>query len=107
MGILMELRQSRAPLVSRSVMRFSLAQTLLFVAHLAALQLQQLQQEFEQLPRPNLAYPAYYTMPFHAYDEGNLNWQVRFRHKVPPVQGFVCMGRAVRFGGTCLGLATV
>lgn len=54
---------------------------------LSASQLQQLQQEFEQLPRPNLAYPAYYTVPFHAYDEGNLNWQVRYRHSV---QGFVC-----------------
>jgi hypothetical protein len=40
------------------------------------LQLQQLQQEFEQLPHPNMQYPDYYTVPFHAYDEGNLNWQV-------------------------------
>lgn len=42
-------------------------------------QLQQLKQEFEQQPRPNLPYPDYYTVPFHAYDEGNLNWQVRRR----------------------------
>jgi hypothetical protein len=39
-------------------------------------QLQQLKQQFEQQPHPNLAYPSYYTVPFHAYDEGNLNWQV-------------------------------
>lgn len=41
-------------------------------------ELQQLQQEFEQQPRPNLAYPDYYTVPFHAYDEGNLNWQAAY-----------------------------
>jgi hypothetical protein len=41
------------------------------------LQLQQLCQEFSQQPHPNLQYPSYYTVPFHSYDDGNLNWQVR------------------------------
>jgi hypothetical protein len=40
------------------------------------LQLEQLRQEFSQQP-PNLQYPSYYTVPFHSYDDGNLNWQVR------------------------------
>jgi hypothetical protein len=42
------------------------------------LQLQQLCEEFSQQP-PNLQYPSYYTVPFHAYDDGNLCWQV-WRH---------------------------
>ncbi|KAF6254312.1 S-adenosyl-L-methionine-dependent methyltransferase [Scenedesmus sp. NREL 46B-D3] len=40
-------------------------------------ELQQLFQEFSQQPHPNLQYPSYYTMPFHAYEDGNLNWQRR------------------------------
>jgi len=40
------------------------------------LQLQQLCQEFSQQPHPGLQYPSYYTVPFHSYDDGNLNWQV-------------------------------
>lgn len=41
-------------------------------------QLQQLCQQFSQQPQPNLQYPAYYTVPFHSYDDGNLNWQAAF-----------------------------
>jgi hypothetical protein len=53
-----------------------IANNLVLPANVCVLQLQQLQQEFEQLPHPNMQYPDYYTVPFHAYDEGNLNWQV-------------------------------
>lgn len=29
---------------------------------------------FQQVSDDSMTYPAYYTQPFHAYDEGNLNW---------------------------------
>lgn len=32
----------------------------------------------EQLSRPDVEYPSYYIQQFHAYDEGNLNWQAAF-----------------------------
>ncbi|WIA18673.1 hypothetical protein OEZ85_003377 [Tetradesmus obliquus] len=44
----------------------------------AELQLQQLCQEFSQQPHPGLQYPSYYTVPFHAYGEGNLCWQAAY-----------------------------
>jgi SAM-dependent methyltransferase len=31
-----------------------------------------------QITDPNLAYPDYYQVPFHAYDAGNLCWQAAF-----------------------------
>ena len=37
------------------------------------LQLALLCEEFSRQP-PGTSYPDYYTVPFHAYDEGNLNW---------------------------------
>ncbi|MEB3231123.1 MAG: class I SAM-dependent methyltransferase [Leptolyngbyaceae bacterium] len=30
------------------------------------------------IANPNIAYPDYYTVPFHAYDAGNLCWQAAF-----------------------------
>ncbi len=32
----------------------------------------------DQLTNPNLVYPDYYQVPFHAYSEGNLCWQAAF-----------------------------
>lgn len=31
--------------------------------------------ELRGVQNPNLAYPAYYTQPFHAYSDGNLCWE--------------------------------
>ena len=33
---------------------------------------------FDQIADPNLTYPDYYLVPFHAYQEGNLCWQAAF-----------------------------
>ena len=33
---------------------------------------------FSQLENPSITYPAYYQVPFHAYDSGNLSWQAAF-----------------------------
>jgi hypothetical protein len=35
-----------------------------------------LQQRFDRLSNSQVSYPDYYMRPFHAYDEGNLSWQV-------------------------------
>lgn len=32
----------------------------------------------EDMTNPNVIYPDYYKMPFHAYEEGNLCWQAAF-----------------------------
>ncbi|MBC6479557.1 MAG: class I SAM-dependent methyltransferase [Hormoscilla sp. GM7CHS1pb] len=32
----------------------------------------------EDMTNPNVVYPDYYKMPFHAYEEGNLCWQAAF-----------------------------
>jgi len=32
----------------------------------------------EEMTNPNVVYPDYYKMPFHAYEEGNLCWQAAF-----------------------------
>lgn len=32
----------------------------------------------EQITNPEVTYPEYYQVPFHAYDEGNLCWQAAF-----------------------------
>lgn len=36
------------------------------------------QQQLDQIRNPAIAYPDYYQVPFHAYDEGNLCWQAAF-----------------------------
>lgn len=42
-------------------------------------QLPELERIKREMERPELKpYPGYYTVPFHAYDEGNLNWQAAF-----------------------------
>ncbi len=33
---------------------------------------------FDAIAEPNLRYPDYYCVPFHAYDEGNLCWKAAF-----------------------------
>ena len=33
----------------------------------------------DALTNPDVTYPDYYRVPFHAYDEGNLCWQARLR----------------------------
>lgn len=35
-------------------------------------------QAFAQVSDPNITYPDYYTLPFHAYDDGNLCWSAAF-----------------------------
>ena len=42
----------------------------------------QLEQLREQLTDPGLVYPAYAQLNFHAYDDGNLDWQAV--HEVEP-----------------------
>ena len=32
----------------------------------------------EEIENKDLQYPDYYTVPFHGYDEGNLNWLAAF-----------------------------
>ncbi len=38
----------------------------------------EMRQRMDQLTNPNLDYPDYYQVPFHAYSEGNLCWQAAF-----------------------------
>ena len=33
---------------------------------------------FEEIEDPNVFYPSYYRMPFHGYDNGNLDWKAAF-----------------------------
>lgn len=35
-------------------------------------------QQLEQVANPNITYPDYYQVPFHAYEQGNLCWQAAF-----------------------------
>jgi ubiquinone/menaquinone biosynthesis C-methylase UbiE len=37
-----------------------------------------IQQRIMQVSNPNITYPDYYQVPFHAYDAGNLCWQAAF-----------------------------
>lgn len=37
-----------------------------------------LQSYYSELENKGISYPNYYTQEFHAYDEGNLNWQAAF-----------------------------
>jgi ubiquinone/menaquinone biosynthesis C-methylase UbiE len=37
-----------------------------------------IQQQLSQITNPNVVYPSYYNVPFHAYDEGNLCWLAAF-----------------------------
>jgi len=36
---------------------------------------QDLEPDLAKVKNPDLAYPAYYLRPFHAYDDGNLSWE--------------------------------
>lgn len=38
----------------------------------------EMRQRLETLTNPDLVYPDYYQVPFHAYSEGNLCWQAAF-----------------------------
>ena len=35
--------------------------------------------ELQAASSKDVRYPAYYDKPFHAYDEGNLNWEAAFQ----------------------------
>ena len=35
--------------------------------------------QLEAIQDQALQYPAYYTQPFHAYDQGNLCWEAAFQ----------------------------
>ena len=35
-------------------------------------------QQLAEIANPDITYPDYYTVPFHAYSEGNLCWQAAF-----------------------------
>lgn len=37
-----------------------------------------IQQRLEQIALPNITYPDYYQVPFHAYEKGNLCWEAAF-----------------------------
>lgn len=37
-----------------------------------------LRRRYDEVRDPNVSYPAYYTLPFHGYDAGNLNWRAAF-----------------------------
>lgn len=37
-----------------------------------------IQQRLEQIALPNITYPDYYQVPFHAYEQGNLCWEAAF-----------------------------
>jgi hypothetical protein len=44
--------------------------------------------ELEKLENKSIVYPDYYLQPFHAYDKGNLCWQVRASQGGP--YGWLC-----------------
>lgn len=46
--------------------------------HYEALVASGIQQQLPQLTNPNVTYPDYYQVPFHAYDTGNLSWDAAF-----------------------------
>jgi ubiquinone/menaquinone biosynthesis C-methylase UbiE len=46
--------------------------------HYEALVASGIQQQLPQVTNPNVTYPDYYQVPFHAYDEGNLSWDAAF-----------------------------
>jgi ubiquinone/menaquinone biosynthesis C-methylase UbiE len=37
-----------------------------------------IERQFDQIANPQIAYPDYYNVPFHAYDKGNLCWMAAF-----------------------------
>ncbi len=37
-----------------------------------------IQQQFDAIANPDITYPTYYKVPFHAYDDGNLCWLAAF-----------------------------
>ena len=43
-----------------------------------ALAVSNVKQQLDQISNPNITYPDYYQVPFHAYNEGNLCWQAAF-----------------------------
>ena len=62
---------------SRSVARFQAQQA-------------DLEHLFDEIADPNLEYPAYYTLPFHGYDEGNLSWLAA--HELEAATQSMCLG---------------
>jgi len=50
----------------------------------------ELDRNYKELCNPSLEYPAYYTLPFHGYDEGNLNWSAA--HELEAATQSMCLG---------------
>jgi len=46
--------------------------------HYEELKASGIQQQIDRMTNPAVEYPAYYQVPFHAYEEGNLCWQAAF-----------------------------
>jgi ubiquinone/menaquinone biosynthesis C-methylase UbiE len=46
--------------------------------HYKALQASGIEQQLGQIVNPDVTYPDYYQVPFHAYDRGNLCWMAAF-----------------------------
>ncbi|WP_232214479.1 class I SAM-dependent methyltransferase [Rubidibacter lacunae] len=63
-------RQARQKIVKRAE-----ANGIPWRENVRQLQQQNLQADYDAIANPNLEYPEYYCRPFHAYAEGNLNWQ--------------------------------
>jgi ubiquinone/menaquinone biosynthesis C-methylase UbiE len=69
------------------VMKYQARQVLIKTAEKNGVAWRQYCEDFEhsevktllpQLENPNVTYPDYYQVPFHAYDSGNLSWQAAF-----------------------------
>lgn len=69
------------------VMKYQARQVLIKTAEKNGVAWRQYCEDFEksdvksllpQIENPKVAYPDYYRVPFHSYDEGNLSWQAAF-----------------------------
>lgn len=69
------------------VMKYQARQLIIKTAHKKGIEWRKNYQELEQsaaksllpvMTNPNIVYPDYYQVPFHAYDKGNLCWQAAF-----------------------------
>jgi len=50
----------------------------------------ELDRNYTELCNPSLEYPSYYTLPFHGYDQGNLNWSAA--HELEAATQSMCLG---------------
>eukprot|EP00913_Durusdinium_trenchii_P024865 g23339.t1 len=56
-------------------------------------QQEELESNYQELFDESVPYPAYYRLPFHGYDEGNLSW--RAAHELEAATQSMCLGRSV------------